>query len=239
MLDSRAKDRECLDGPVVSPELARWSYRLMAGVNRWLGGTRVVKQFVADEFRRRGRTSPLRLLDIGCGTADIPFALQRWASRRGMPLEIVALERCPEAVTLARRRIGNGSHAGIELRCEDVLTHCPSRHYDIAVGSMFFHHLDDIAILGLVRRLKAIVRGRLLINDLCRSYAHWLGGALLTLPLRSDVRHDALLSIRRGFRAHELRALLQGTTEDLQVSTRHRWLFRVVAIVDLHPGAPP
>jgi len=120
---------------------------------------------------------------------------------------------------------------------QDVFSHQPQEPYDLAVASMCFHHFSDEQILDLVQRLRAFVRSGLLINDLRRSLPA-LAGAGLLLALSgapAGVRHDALLSIRRGFKADELKTLLR-RLPGISVRVTHEPWFRIAAVIDFTHG---
>jgi len=103
------------------------------------------------------------------------------------------------------------------------------------MASMCFHHFNNTQILTLVQRLRGIVRESVLINDLRRS---WLASQLVKIPLvgsPAGVRHDAQLSIRRGFKINELRTLLR-QLDNVTVSVKPASWFRIAAIIRFKQG---
>jgi hypothetical protein len=100
---------------------------------------------------------------------------------------------------------------------------------------MCFHHFSDAQILTLVRRLRGFVRSSVLINDLRRSLPASLAARVLLTGTVAGVRHDALLSIRRGFKINELNTLLR-QLEGVTVSVEPASWFRVAAIIRFKPG---
>jgi hypothetical protein len=85
VFDSRATETEFLDRPDCDPTLAASSYRFMETVNCYFGGIRTVRRFLAAETAGRHAGAPLRILDIGSGSCDIPLAVSRWAARARHP----------------------------------------------------------------------------------------------------------------------------------------------------------
>lgn len=231
MYETRARGEEFIDRPDCDPDLALRSYRFMQGINRRWGGIRTVRRFIATVARERSATAPLRLLDIGCGSADIPLALLAWAHRIGLDLRVTGLETSPHAVALARAAAQQASETTLEILQQDVFSHDPATPYDCAVASMMAHHLDDTAIIRLLGHLRDRVRGPVLINDLHRAWPARWGACLLLLGAPPQLRHDALLSIRRGFRPDELAALL-GRAPHTRVTVRRAWCLRIAARVD-------
>jgi len=237
VFDSRAMAMEFLDRPDCNPALAAASYRFMERVNRRFGGIRLVRRFLAAESAGRRAGTPLRVLDIGSGSCDIPLAISQWADASDIPLRFTCLEPAGHAVDIARRQLARARDSAVELLQEDVFTHQPSEPYDCAVASMCFHHFSDAQIIALMQRLRRFVRKSLLINDLRRSALADLAAKLLLTSIRAPagVRHDALLSIRRGFRVHELKALLGQLDGATATVAPARW-FRIAAIVRFKLG---
>ncbi len=235
MPDSRATTLEFLDQHDCDPALAAASYKFMEIVNFHFGGIRTVRRFLAAETSRHPRDTPFRLLDIGSGSCDIPLAMSRWANIHGIPLHITCLEPSPHAIAIARKQIAQAGGPALQLLQEDVFTHQPAEPYDGAIASMCFHHFSDAQILALLRKLPSFVHGSVLINDLRRSrMATQIARLLLSVTGASaGLRHDALLSIQRGFKINEILTLLQ-QLDNVTVSAEPvRW-FRIAAILRFH-----
>jgi hypothetical protein len=219
-----------MDGAGFDRELAEESFRFIALVNRWFGGARLVRRFIAQEAVHRPPGGRLRVLDLGTGGCDIPIAACLWARDRGIAVHFTCIENNAHAAAIARRNLRATPGLPITLVRGDVYSHRPPAPYDCAVGSMFFHHFAEHEIITLIQRLRAFVRRSLLINDLRRSLAHYAACRLLLPAFPARVGHDALISIRKGFREAELANLLAGL-EDAAVSVSRAPLFRVRAVV--------
>ncbi|MCL4180913.1 MAG: methyltransferase domain-containing protein [Verrucomicrobia bacterium] len=232
MFDARATATEFLDQPDCDPALVAASYRFMETVNCHFGGTRIVRRFLAAETAGRHAGAPFRILDIGSGSCDIPLAVSRWARTRGIPLHFTCLELGNHAVDIARGQLARAVDPSVQLFQEDAFTHQPAEPYDCAVASMCFHHFSNAQILTLLQKLRGFVIHSVLINDLRRSrWASLAARPLLTgTGASAGVRHDALLSIRRGFKLSELNTLL-GQLDRVTVSVKPARWFRITAII--------
>lgn len=230
MFDSRATATEFLDSPDCDLTLAAASYQFMETVNGYFGGIRTVRQFLAAETAGRHAGSPLRILDIGSGSCDIPLAVSRWARASGIPLQFTCLEISGHAVDIARRQLAQTGDPAVQLVQEDVFTHQPVEPYDCAVASMCFHHFSNTQILTLLQRLRGFVRNSVLINDLRRSRRSSMAAKLLLAGAPAGVHHDALLSIRRGFKISELSSLLR-QLDSVTVSVEAARWFRIAAVI--------
>ncbi|NLC81623.1 MAG: methyltransferase domain-containing protein [Lentisphaerae bacterium] len=237
MPDARATATEFLDQPDCDPALAAASYRFMERVNGCFGEIRIVRHYVAAETALRPIPSPLRILDIGSGSCDIPLAVSRWARANGLSLHFTCLEKAGPAVCIARRHLDRAGDPAVHLIEGDIFTHQPTEPYDCAVASMCFHHFSNAQILMLLQRLRGFVISGVLTNDLRRSPRAWLAARLLLAVTGASekVRHDALLSIRRGFKVSELTNLLRQLNNATVSVKPARW-FRIAATIRFNRG---
>jgi hypothetical protein len=228
---------EFLDRADCDPALAAASYRFMETVNARFGGIRIVRRFLAKETAGRYTGGPFRILDIGSGSCDIPLAVSRWARTYDIPLHFTCLEMAGHAVDIARGQLARAGNPAVQLLQGDAFTHQPAEPYEWAVASMCFHHFSNAQILTLLQRLRGFVRNSVLINDLRRSRLASLATRLLLAgtDTPAGVRHDALLSIRRGFNISELSSLLR-QLDRVTVSVEPARWFRVAAIIRFNPG---
>lgn len=230
MYERQTERREWMDAAAFDSDMTNDSFRFIEWINRFCGSYGIVWRFVRHEASRLHAERPLRVLDIGSGSCDIPMALCRRAEKRGVRLHVTCVEPNPHALKRARERLPTESPLPLDMCRETITEHCPDEPYDIAIASMLCHHFSDAEIVGLVTRLQMYVRRCLLINDLGRCWPNVLGAKVLTLPLSSIVRHDAVLSVKRGFLPTELRALLE-PLPGVHVSCRWAWPCRVLATV--------
>jgi SAM-dependent methyltransferase len=214
-LQKRATDPELLDLGV-SPEETLRSLADLRFVNRFLGNRGPFTRAVADLLV--GVERPW-ILDVGCGSADVPARL---AQQLGRPVQVVALDiklLHLQAAPASLHRVVGDVHA------------LPFRplSFDVVTASLFMHHFDAPELPGVLRSLFALCRRGLVVNDLRRARVPYLfGRATFRLLFRSAVSvEDGLVSIRRAFTPAELR---QGFVDaDLpQVDIRRTWPYRLL-----------
>jgi collagenase-like PrtC family protease len=236
-VSARSTTKEFLDQPDCDPSLIAESHRFMEKVNGCFGGTRIVRRFLSAETRCRDIKFPLRILDIGSGSCDIPLEISRWARASAIPIEITCIEVSDQAIAIARRKLALANDPAVHLLQEDVFTHQPAEPYDCAVASMCFHHFDNEQILTLLQRLRSFVTHRVLINDLHRTPLASFGAGLLLdcSGARPGVRHDALLSIERGFKIRELESVLK-RLDNITFSVKTAPWFRIAAVIQFKKG---
>ena len=214
-LRQRTTDPELLDAGVPEPEVVR-SLADLRLVNRWLGSRRGLLAAVRPHLSGGGR-----LLDVGCGSADLPAFLR---SRLPGPIVAVGLDIKPLHLREAPRTVHRVVADVRALPFRD-------RSFDVVTASLFLHHFDAPEVSPLLARLYALARRALVVNDLRRALVPFLFGRVFFRVLfRSPVSVvDGLVSIRRGFRAEELRtAFARAGIEGLTI--RRSFPYRLLAV---------
>ncbi|MFM7107311.1 MAG: methyltransferase domain-containing protein [Planctomycetaceae bacterium] len=177
-----------------------------------------------------GAAAPCVVLDVACGggdvTIDVARRLRRDSGSRG-GVAIVGIDVSGRAVVRAREAAAaRGSDASFEVR--DVLADgCPA--CDVAVSSLFLHHLDDATACRLLRAMAAAARRGIVVSDLVRSRLGLCLAVVGTQLLSSSrvARVDGPLSVRAARTPAEYRRLC----DDAGLSTatiRRVWPERVV-----------
>jgi ubiquinone/menaquinone biosynthesis C-methylase UbiE len=200
---------ELLDGPLDEPTTLDGNLRDLRRINRWLGG--VSLSAAALEALAAHRVE-VTLLDVGTGGADIPVALSRLATRRGRKLHAVGIDSRPEVLAAAARaKAKDVRDEGVELHVGDGRQlRYADRSFDVSHASLVLHHLDPPVAVAMLREMGRVARLGVVINDLDRTRAGWVGAWLLGHLLTANryTRHDAPLSVRRAYRSPEAAALL-------------------------------
>jgi ubiquinone/menaquinone biosynthesis C-methylase UbiE len=166
----RASTAELMDDPSVDEAELADNFREIEETNRRFGG---IAPVLREVFARRGE----RLLDVACGSADIPRALLREARRRGRRLEVVALDRSTAALTIARRLAGDEPFLRF-VRADGTELPFPDASFDFVTCNLALHHFDPPAALALLRELRRVARVAPLVCDLRRSYAGYIAARL-------------------------------------------------------------
>jgi SAM-dependent methyltransferase len=196
-LSRRATEPELLDEGVPEAEAIR-SLGDLRFVNRWLGGRRSLLRAVRPFLQASEQP---RLLDVGCGSADLPsFLLRRIGNGLvavGTDLKLLHLRQASPEI----RRVVADVRA-LPFRAGS---------FDVVTASLFLHHFDGSDAAAVLRALFGLARRALVVNDLHRARVPYLfGRAFFPLLFRSPVSvNDGLLSIRRAFTRRELRACFE------------------------------
>jgi hypothetical protein len=221
---------ELLDGPLDSATLAG-NLRDLERFNRWLGGAELSWRALQHVQRWRSSTTPLTMLDVGTGAADIPLQLLRRARRAGIDLHIEASDVRPEIVTAARRRAGKVDGLTVSLAGEESLA-LPSRSIDVVHASLVLHHHDPQPAVRLLAEMGRVARTAVIVNDLMRGRRWWLAAWFLTRVATGNryTRHDAPLSVRRAYLPQEVLYMAKGAglQEDARFTDRLGYRYAIV-----------
>lgn len=222
---ARIRGREHLDDPRGDPQLAVRSLRDIARANQFFGGANAVLaelRPVLAAARRQPRA--LTVLDVGAGAGDIVARVRSEGEQRGVRVRTLALE-----VTHALASACRG-HADEAVAGDARALPFGDRSVDVVTCSQVLHHFDDAGARALLAELQRVARVRVIVADLRRAWAAagglWL--ASWALGFHPVSRHDGVVSVLRGFRAHELAHVIHDATGRHPI-VRDRPGFRVTA----------
>jgi len=172
---------------------------------------------------------PLRLLDVACGGGHVAVALARRAAREGLCLDITGCDISPVAIEYARTLAARAGVEGVRFEPVDALRGSWPAEADIAICTLFLHHLEDDDAVTLLRRMAAAARRAVIVSDLRRSATGylfaWAGCRMLS---RSRVFHvDGARSVEAAFTPDEAERLAAKAGLDGARVTTHwpqRWM---------------
>jgi SAM-dependent methyltransferase len=237
-LSGRSDRLELLDVPGWPARELRRNFRDIKRVNRYFGGISLTLRELATFAEDLPEWQPVRVLDIGCGAADLPSAWLDWCYEEGTLSTVVAVDLSPAIVRLAREETAHldGLSAvvgdGLRLPFQDGA-------FDAANCAMLLHHLPAESAVELIRELDRVTSLGFVINDLRRSVPGYLGAWLLAhLTTASPLtRHDAPRSVRRAYTVAEVEELARRSgVADLEAS-EEPW-FRLSLVQHKQPPTP-
>lgn len=182
---SRTVQPELLDTlPPDHPD-AKHSRRDLRLINRIMGNHRWIER-VLPPLLREGET----VLELGAGEGELAQRL----AQRGVPVD--AVDRAPAPAHWPASRAWH---------CADLKTFSRYDRYPVVIGNLIFHHLSDAELGEFGRTLRRHARvivacepGRSRASQIAfRIFGTLLGASRVT-------HHDAIVSIRAGFRGQEL-----------------------------------
>jgi len=207
-LESRADIPELMDDPSCDETAL---LRTVAGfrlLNRWATRYRsVLKKWILSDMLEAPRQK-YRVADLGAGGCDIAVWLLDASRRLGLDVRVLAIEGDSRIAAYARRFYGEVP--GLRVLETDATDLDAIGGVDYVIGNHFLHHLRDGELERLLKGLAAMPLRRFVFNDLRRSYcAYWFHAVAASAVFpRTFAARDGCRSIRRGFKAGELRALV-------------------------------
>ncbi len=240
----RSHEPEVIDRPhLLSSSEWRVILRELRIVNRWLGGSRAalraIKPLVQEIARGITDKRAVEIVDLGSGSGDIPVALVTWARQAGYSLRVLAVDLDPTVCKIARRQTHDFPEITV-LQGDVSRTSLREGGCDLVLCSAFLHHFTDSEITVLLRTLLPKTRKGVVVSDLHRHPLAYWGIRLLTaLFSRSKaVRNDGPLSVLKGFRRPEVRAILEAAGVG-RAKVKWRWAFRYVVFISATPSCHP
>jgi len=224
---------ELMDRPDADRAELAASLAFIRMVNRRLGGTAALLRYLRKQAAAWPRDRPVRLLDVGTGSADIPLAVVQWAAAAGHDFRVTAIDLHPTTLELAREFIGDRPEIDlVQLDALKLMDHFQPGAFDYAHAGMFLHHLPDIEVMTVLRMMQRLATRAVIWNDLLRNLVGRLGIRLLTLKRGTPamVRHDGIVSVAKGFTRAEARHLAaRAGLENITVRTHLLHRFTLVS----------
>jgi 2-polyprenyl-3-methyl-5-hydroxy-6-metoxy-1,4-benzoquinol methylase len=197
----RRVEAEWLDElPAQDPRAIR-SRADLARINGLMGNARIVSR----EIRRAFPRGLHRLAEIGAGDGRFGARLAPALGRRA-EMTLVDRQDCVNPSTL-RELAAHGIEAQV-VRADvfDWLRRDMHERYDVIVANLFLHHFEDDRLAEVLRLVARRTR-HFIACEPRRSWLALAGSRALGLIGCNDVtRHDAVASVRAGFRDGELGA---------------------------------
>jgi SAM-dependent methyltransferase len=221
--------REILDGPVPLADL-RETLAVIARLNAVFGGRRLTPIHVRALLGGVPAGRRVTVLDVGSGGGDIPRALVRWARRVRRPIRVLALDRDPAALALARD--ASAGYPEIAFLAGDALAlPVGAAAVDVVISALTVHHLEPGPAVRALAEMGRAARRGVVVNDLERSRRGWALVWLATRVLARNraSRHDGPLSVLRAYTAAELGALCRQAGLEARV-VRYPGLVRQCAV---------
>lgn len=206
-------------------------------INRYLGGRSLIRRQLERVLRRSKGEAPRWILDVATGGADLPRDVALNLRRRGMPVAILAVDRNPLTLAIARER-----SAGVpELRfarCDALRLPIATESIDLVLCSLVLHHFSEEDAITLLRELGRVTRRALIVNDLRRSPTAYVLIWLITRFCRNRMtRYDGPLSVHRAFTPKEMRRLARAAGLD-GVRVMRQPFFRQALVWERPTGTP-
>jgi len=193
-----------MDDPVESLRELEGNLRDIAFSNAVFGGVAPVLRAVRESQART-------VLDVGCGSGDIPLALVRAAERSGTHVSVTCLDRSEQMLAIAQKM--TAAHPDLHfVHGEGEALPFPDASFDVVMCNLALHHFEPMAAEQLLRELRRVARLTPIVCDLRRSSLAYAAARLYTTVLTRNrlTKNDGPLSVRRAYTPLEALALARG-----------------------------
>jgi len=149
--------------------------------------------------------APRRVLDLGCGAADITIRFARaWPD-----CELTGVDGAPAMLTLAHEAV---ARAGLERRVRLKEAHLPAgtlphRAFDTLISNSLLHHLHDPQVLWRALADHAAPRAAIFVMDLRRPDTRGQAGRLVQEYAGTEpevLKRDFFNSLLAAYRPEEI-----------------------------------
>ncbi len=200
-------------------------------VNCYLGGNTVTLSGIEQLLNDIPVTTPITIADIGCGDGEMLRQCARYFQKKKIAVHCLGIDA--NAHILEEAAIRSTEFQNITYHKIDVFSQEANiPPFDIACCTLFLHHFKNDQIITLLNRLSQTARLGVVVNDLARNrWAFQLFKIFGWLFLKSKIaKHDGLVSVARGFKKQELRAIskqIEGTHQiKLKWAFRYQWIIK-------------
>ncbi|MGE0432260.1 MAG: methyltransferase domain-containing protein [Planctomycetota bacterium] len=224
----RSDESELMDDLAIGGDELRQTLDQLATINRLLGGYAPSISGV-QRLLPAGCTA-FSLLDVGCGSGDTCRQIDRWATRRGIAVSQRGIDLHPDTIDHARE--STDSSGRITFDVQDLFALPDEPIADVVHAALVLHHFPGDSARKAVEKMARLARVGVVINDLHRHWFAYHSIRWLTRLLSRNrlIRHDAAVSVLRGFRRHEMieLATVPGFAPP---AVRWRWAFRWEVVI--------
>jgi 2-polyprenyl-3-methyl-5-hydroxy-6-metoxy-1,4-benzoquinol methylase len=201
----RSSAPEIMDDFDMKGDILKDALDKIASINQLLGGNSITLQGVQTLLKGQSKSSPIHIIDIGCGNGDMLRALASYAARNELHFILQGIDA--NEFTIGHARNLSANYPNISYACRDIFDQStPLEACDIILCTLTLHHFTDQEIVGLSERFIKAARLGFVVNDLQRSMVpYYLFHALcFVFRLNYMSRQDGLVSILRGFKKEDL-----------------------------------
>lgn len=222
---------ETLDELEENDPRARRARRDLRRVNAFMGARAILIRAMQPAADGRPRDRTLRVLELGAGDGSLMLRIAKQVAQSWPAVELTLLDRqslIDAPTRAAYARLG----WSLQTLALDVLDWCsapaaadPSPPWNVIVTNLFLHHFTALQLPALLSAIGA--RCALFVACEPRRAAVPLIGSHLMGAIGASAltRHDAVLSVRAGFRAKELSAVWPNAGDEWQLQERRAGLF--------------
>ncbi|MBD3275430.1 MAG: methyltransferase domain-containing protein [Candidatus Marinimicrobia bacterium] len=220
----RSRADELMDQTEVSSDEIFSALKELNIINAWLGGHGVTRSGLS-------RLIPepegiYRVIDFGCGGGGNLRTVHEWAESSNVRVELTGIDLMPEAIQFSREYLSDLEHVTL-IQTDYKDFQFENGEYDIALTSLFCHHLYDDDLTTLLQYMQRCASLGVILNDLHRHPVAYYSIKWITKLFSKSrlIQYDAPVSVAKAFTRNEFKnALLDAGISGYSISWH--WAFR-------------
>lgn len=222
----KTTELELMDTVTLSLEEMKSTLNFLELTNRYFGGIQVILSYLESCSQNWNPNDTVSILDVGTGCADIPIAIQKWAQKKNLKINILGIDLVSEVVEIAKEKTKEIPQ--IQIMKTDFFELLRSnRKFDYCISSLLLHHIPPQQLKLFLTAMDQISNKGFIASDLLRSHLSLIAVGTLSFFLGNRVvRHDGPLSVRRAFELLELKSIAAELGLDYVIVKSEPW-FRI------------
>jgi 2-polyprenyl-3-methyl-5-hydroxy-6-metoxy-1,4-benzoquinol methylase len=222
----RSYSSELLDQPNIPAVDIQRNLHELSIINKKLGGHACT---LNGFYQLAEKKNDLHVCEIGCGGGDNLKAIEKSLHNERKNIHFTGIDINPNCIQVAESLPWNrkvdfivSDYKKIDFKTRPHIIFC----------SLFCHHFREDELIQMFQWMKENCTVGFFINDLHRHPLAFHSIRMLTAAFSKSylVKHDAPLSVLRGFKKRELKALLE-KSGIIHYTVRWKWAFRWLVIV--------
>jgi ubiquinone/menaquinone biosynthesis C-methylase UbiE len=204
----RSDQTEILDNPDCNLQDLKDNLEDIAKFNSFLRTRNAILKYIKAIIAIKGLTGKVKILDLCCGSADIPVFITDWARKAKKDIEILAVDISKDIISVACQEITEYPEIKAETGDAFNLSY-GENSFQIVICSQAFHHFSNEDCIRLLKVMYGLCSDGIVINDLRRAWVNYYGAVFLSRAwnLNYMSRNDAPISVLRAFTKEEFSEL--------------------------------
>lgn len=227
----RSNKKELLDAEGIPFDDIRQNMQELNFINNHLGG----HQITLEGFKvLAAGNQPVSVCEVGCGGGDNLVAIYKWTLRNKIKAAFYGIDINPNCIAYAKT-------TSLVPGCKFIISDYREARFevrpDIIFSSLFCHHFSNEELIRMMQWMKNNSKTGFFINDLHRNPIayHFIKLATRIFSRSYLVKHDAPLSVLRGFKKQEWKIIMAGAGIN-NFTIQWKWAFRHLIIVKNQPA---
>jgi len=229
-LQYRSTETELMDDPDLNKKDLSMALSDINRVNTLLGGNAITIRSALKMISDKKIKENVTIADLGCGDGTMLRTLAVVCRQQKINADFVGIDLNVKTIAYAKEM--SVAYPEISFITKDLLTLDPKEFScDIIISTLTLHHISDHDIPKIIKKSLQLAKIGVIINDLHRNLiAYYLFKLFSLFFIKGFVaKNDGLVSIKRGFKKHELiryanQIGISNYTIDWKWAFRYRWL---------------